>query len=221
MPSLTRRRVIAVSIPDHKELWSSSSLAGYNVGSPVIYQTRNEETYVALTHNSELLRPDNSTITTGRITMLRADEGRLLWTESEWSRDEIPTGYGPPGIASNPIAGKYVGGELNSNDIIVWTSSDKNGRGNLGYSYALQLPRGFTGSESEVDGLATIVLKKVRWTAVSRPTFSRNGTNMFFGVTGSQLRGWRDDTSFDSTAKWASDISGAESDPVAGMYQNV
>lgn len=65
---------MAVSVPDHNELWSSNSLSGGNAGSPVIYQTRNQQSYIALTHNSDVVLADNSTAKTGHFTLLRAGE---------------------------------------------------------------------------------------------------------------------------------------------------
>jgi hypothetical protein len=213
------RRVIAVSIPDFAILWSSSGLPGKANGSPVLYRNRKDGTpYVLLTHNSRLIKPDNSTITTGHITLLQAVNGHVVWTDSEWNRAELPLGYGPPGLAPNPLLGKYTGGLYNKNDLVVWTSADGDGRGGLGYMFAFQLSSIFQETDQQVSDLSTQVLKKVRWNAVTPPVFSANGTDMFVGVTGSGLRGWIGETRFDETAVWASNLVITESDPMAGTY---
>jgi hypothetical protein len=209
--------VIAVSIPEHEIIWSSAGLPGHGNGSPAIYvNQKDSKNYVVLTHNSQLVKPDNTTLTTGHITVLQTVKGHVVWTESEWSRDEIPRGYGPPGVANNPLMGKFIGGIFNGNDLAVWTSSEDEGRGKLGYTYALQFPGNFQETEDQVSALKSQILKKVRWNAVTKPVLSANGTNMFVGVTGSELRGWVDDTRFDETADWAIDLVHTAIDPLAG-----
>ena len=209
-----------MSIPQHKILWTSAGLPGTPNGSPVIYMNqKNSKPYVVVTHNSILQKPDNSSVTTGHITVLKTDEGHVLWTESEWIRDEVPKGYGPPTVSENPLFGKYLGGLTNRNDLVAWTSSEDNGRGPLGYTYAFQFPLSFEETNDQVEGLKSEVLKKVRWNAISKPALSRNGTNLFVGVTGSELRGWIGDTRFDQTADWAADlVAGASIDPTAGKF---
>lgn len=127
-----------------------------------------------------------------------------------------PRGYSPPGGVNQPLFGKYDGGLSNRNYLVAWTSSEDGGRGQLGYTYALQFPRSFAETSHQVDSLKSILLKKVRWNAVTRPVLNKNGTHMFVGVTGSELRGWVDDTRFDETASWAIDLVHTTIDPLAG-----
>ena len=197
--------MIGVSIPDHTILWDSAGLPGISAGTPAIVVNQNDsKNYVVLTHNSQIVKPDNTTVTTGHITLLQTIKGKLVWTESEWSRDEIPKGYGPLGRPNSSSAGKYSEGVENSNDLVVWTSSDDGGRGPLGYTYVFQLPQFFVDADDDqVAALRTVDLKKVRWSSITRPVFSGNGTNMYVGVTGSELRGWVGDNQFDKTANWA------------------
>jgi hypothetical protein len=216
---LTTSRVIAVSIPDHEMIWSSAGLPGISTGSPVVYVNQDDAStnYVLLTHNSELIKPDNSTLITGHVTLLQTVKGHVVWTDSEWSREEVPKGYGPPAVVANPVSGKYTGGLDNSNDLVVWTSSDEEGRGPVGFMFALQLPKNFQEKKEEVSDLRTLVLKKVRWNAIARPVMNANGTNLFVGVSGSELRGWIGSTRFDETANWELDLVDMEADPQAGM----
>jgi len=201
-------RVIAVSIPDHQELWSSPVLPGESLGSPVVYQTRSNQTYIALTHNSDMLMGQtNETVRSGHFTLLRADNGQVVWTESELTRIESPVGYGPPGIASSPVFGNYNGGLHNQNDLVAWTNSDERGRGNLGNTFAFQLPMNFLGTENEVSNLASVILKTVRWTATVQPVFGTKGRSMFIGASGNQMRGWTGNSKFEEHADWSSDLS--------------
>jgi hypothetical protein len=218
--TLLTSRVIAVSIPNHEIIWSSSGLPGISTGSPVVYVNQYDDdstNYVLITHNSQLIKPDNSTLITGHVTLLQTVKGHVVWTDSEWSREEVPKGYGPPAVAANPLSGKYTGGLDNSNDLVVWTSSDEEGRGPVGYMFALQLSKNFQEKTEEVSDLRTLVLKKVRWNAVARPVLNANGTNLFVGVSGSELRGWVGENPFDETANWELNLVDMEADPQAGM----
>lgn len=222
---LPKTRVVCVSIPEHKILWTSAGLPGTPNGSPLLYYVDEATTskdgddstgmFIVLTHNSVLIRPDNTTRTTGHLTVLDPLNGHVKWTQSEWSRDEIPKGYGPPQISHNPIlGGGNSGGHLdNKNDVIVWTSADEEGRGSNGNLYSFQMK-----SESELaagivyknttsnapnDPFEIRVLKKVRWNSIARPAMNRNGTNLFVGVTGNGVRGWNGIAKFNETANWS------------------
>lgn len=71
--------MVAVSIPENEILWSSAGLPGIANGSPVVYVNQwDSKNYVVLTHNSKLVKPDNSTLTTGHATVLRMDKGHLV-----------------------------------------------------------------------------------------------------------------------------------------------
>jgi hypothetical protein len=208
-------RVVAISLPEHKTLWSSESLPGDSMGSPVVlYESTQRIPYVAFTHNTQLLATttladDNSTTTvSGAFTLLNASNGQILWTESASSREEFPQGYGPLGVAVNPIAGNYVGGEDNDNDVVVWGAFDPTGtRQNLGSTYVFQLPPNFQGTQTDIQGLSTSILKSVRWTTMTRPVFGDQGRSMYLGVTGDQLRGWTGKNHFDEAADWQADLS--------------
>jgi outer membrane protein assembly factor BamB len=230
---LPKSRVVCVSIPEHKILWASAGLPGTPNGSPVVYhvdeattsQNKNDNEiddssgmYIVLTHNSVLIRPDNTTQATGHLTVLDPMTGHVKWTQSEWSRDEVPKGYSPPQVSRNPIlGGGNSGGSLgNKNDVIVWTSSDDEGRGRLGNLYSFQMK---SSSELEADmknenktvdeqndPFEIRVLKQVRWNSIARPTMNRDGTSLFVGVTGNAVRGWNGEAKFNETANWSTQL---------------
>lgn len=91
----------------------------------------------------------------GSFSLVMADSGRLLWTESAGESDLDPSvsnlrldtlklPYGAVGVSHFPSQGKYPGGLGNFNDIFVWSTSDEFGRAPNGYSRAFQLPRIFS-----------------------------------------------------------------------------
>lgn len=229
---LPKTRVVCVSIPDHKILWTSAGLPGTPNGSPLVYYadqtTMNgnkkedfiSDVYVILTHNSVLIRPDNTTQTSGHLTVLDSLSGHVIWTQSEWSRDEVPKGYGPSQISHVPImGGANSGGSFdNKNDVVVWTSSDQKGMGGKGIIYSFQmkspseLKAEIKNKNSTVNGQQNNdpfdirVLRKVRWNSIARPAMNRNGTNLFIAVTGNAIRGWNGIGSFNGTANWSKNL---------------
>jgi hypothetical protein len=44
------------------------------MGSPVVYQTTDQQSYIALTHNADAVLDDNSTATVGHFSLIRAGE---------------------------------------------------------------------------------------------------------------------------------------------------
>ena len=207
---------MAVSIPDHKELWSSKAFKGQNSGSPVVFKSKDQETYIALTHNSELQTVNNTVMTTGYITVLRPEDGITVWTESESSWNNQPIGYGPPQVAHNPSVRKYD----TQVDMVVWASKGEEGTGSKGNICAFQLPADFDpdqiGQQQDSLNLTSIVLKQVRWTTTLSPVFGNGGQSMFFGVTGDQLRGWVNNTPFDATATWTLNLKSPTTSDLAG-----
>ena len=167
-----------------------------------------------------MLKNDNSTQTTGHVTMLQSDTGQVVWTESEGMRAGAsnPQGYGPLAICTSPAFGNYDGGKDNSNDLVIWTSSGREGRSKNGFTYAFQLPSFYHGSSEQINALVSVQLKDVRWTAVARPTLTADGQQLFIAVTGGQLRGWTDDNAFDSTADWSAELALNSMDPMTGKY---
>lgn len=213
-----RSQVMAVSAESHELIWSSEVLPGESMGSPIIiYEQQSRKPYIALTHNTEIFLADNSTATLGSFTLLDSETGNVLWTETEpMNGEEPPKGYGPLGVASNSIYGKYIGGEDNSNDLAGWATYDKHGRRNIGTTYTFQLPQDFDENvEGALARFSTVELKKVRWTTVTRPVFGERGLSMYFGVTKDEMRGWNGNNFFDETADWSLDLSVGATDPIS------
>jgi hypothetical protein len=213
-------RVIAVSLPTHQLLWESTELSGDVQGAPVVNSNQNDprRKFVLITRNTMLTKSDNTTQSTGHITLLSVLSGSVIWTESEGNGQANVTtqGYGPLGIVSAPTSGKFAGGSENTNDVVVWASSGENGKAKTGYTYALQLPPFFHMSTSQVNALKSIRLKEVRWSSVVRPVLTSDGQELFLGVTGSQLRGWTGDIPFDATANLNAELVLNDKDPLAG-----
>ena len=156
-------RLIAISIPDHEPLWLSTDLPGVVQGTPVVNTNQNDPTrqFILISRNSQLLKNDNTTQTTGHVTMLQSDTGQVVWTESEGMRAGAsnPQGYGPLAICMSPVFGNYDGGKDNTNDLVVWTSSGREGRSKNGFTYAFQLPSFYHGSSEQINALASVQLK--------------------------------------------------------------
>ena len=209
-------RVVAISIPDHRELWSSNPLPGQNSGSPVFFKSHDQKTYIALTHNSEFQTKNNTVMTTGYITLLRAEDGNVVWTETESSWNQQPMGYGPPQVAHNPSVRKYD----TQVDIVIWASKGQEGTESNGDLCAFQLPMDFDreqlDQQQDISNLTSSVLKEVRWTTTLRPVFGDGGQSMYIGVTGDQLRGWVNNTPFDATATWSADLQRRGTEELAG-----
>jgi hypothetical protein len=230
--SLYFSRILVVSIPSHDLLWTSTNLPGTIQGTPIIDSNRIDprRKYVMLTRNTNVVSVDPNATNTGtgtggvigHLTILKATNGNVLWTQAETDIDGIEEagaqGYGPLGFADNPSMGKYSGGLQNNNDLIVWTNNAQEGRANSGFTFAFQLPPLFHESQVQVATLATVILKEVRWNAAAKPVLSTDGTQLFFGVTGSKLRAWVGDRSFDNPAVWSADLTTDAQEPDTGTW---
>jgi len=208
----TQSHVVAVSIPEHEILWSSESLPGESLGSPIVFYERTTTgrpiPYVVLTHNTPVSMSDNSTEISGVFTLLNPMNGEVVWTEYESSFEEFPKGYGPLGVSSNaPIEEE----DDNDNDFVVWGTYDKLRTNNTGNIFAFQLPTNFqptqTGGGTTIPNLTSSILKMVRWTTLTRPIFDDEISAMYFGVLGDQIRGWNGKSRFDQAADWEIDLS--------------
>ena len=266
---LPKTRVVCVSIPEHRILWTSAGLPGTPNGSPLVYHSLsstsndndddsnnndvsslssarqnggddrdiiNDDIYVVLIHNSVLVRPDNTSRTTGHITVLEPINGHVQWTQSEWSRDEIPKGYGSPAISKRPIFGGESSGGYrdNPNDVVVWTSSDQDGRGRVGNLFAFQMISSSLAAEIQstnnantndtttttttYDPFDVRVLRRVRWNSIARPVMNRNGTNLYAAVTGNAVRGWNGLAKFNETADWSKKLMPTAAGTNASSY---
>jgi hypothetical protein len=205
--------------------WQSIPLEGVIQGTPVVNTNQNhhEMKYIFVPRNTKTIKFDNSTGTSGHLTMLRAATGEVVWEQSETELQgndgfDGTLGYGPLAIAQSTNLGKYNGGENNQNDMIVWASSSDDGYGKSGYTFGFQLPSSFEQTDVQVQGLGSVVLKSVRWTTITSPTLTKNGKDLFFSVTGGELRGWVRNRSFGETANWSFKEFENNHDPEAREY---
>lgn len=199
-------RIIAVSHPNNRFLWTSESIDGKVQGSPIVTQTHPGE-YIFFTHNQMNATTGEEY---GAFSMISAADGSLLFTEiageSQWdpelnelSRVEtLRLPYSPIGVSHSPTYGRYPGGLTNTNDLFLWSTSADSGSSNNGYTRAFQLPRLFEAAFAP--GLATSFLKENRWNAIAPPALSVDGMDAVFGITGNGVRGWTSVEDFDQLA---------------------
>ena len=223
-------RVVAVTHPGNKLLWESDFIPGRIQGTPIISKngdaTGNPGRYVFFTHNQVV---DGSWV--GTFSILQADlNGGLVFSEmaGESSTDPQPENfefvntlrlpYGPLGVAHTPDQGRYPAGQNRTSDLLVWSTSDGDGRDDNGYTRAFQFPKDFqpafigkcsssltilylcsfkehlkTDFSSKTTATQeTTLLRFVDWNAIAGPVLTENGQKLVFGVRGNGIRGWTD-----------------------------
>ncbi|KAL9184851.1 hypothetical protein ACHAXT_002628 [Thalassiosira profunda] len=120
------------------------------------------------------------------------------------SRDELSIqkhSFAPVGIARRPQeGGNYNGGKDNTNDLLMWAAKNDGSVPQQGETMLFQLPIGFDQFDSSI--VATLdfevrVLESVAWTTQTRPTFSKDGQDVYFAVTGNRFTGWNQGRRFD------------------------
>jgi hypothetical protein len=155
--------VVALSMLG-EELWVSPMLEGVASGTPLASGDGN---YVFLTRN--------------------VGGGELFFTQQ--NNDQAP--FAPPGIYHSPAEGYYDGGELNTNDILVWSVRPKpdDEAVGTGMTFVFQFPITFSGKAT---GLAyTILGTEARdFQAIQKPVFTNEGRSMYWGNSRSQFRCW-------------------------------
>jgi outer membrane protein assembly factor BamB len=200
--SESESRIIAVSHPSNQMLWISVPLAGEVAGTPFVTQSPDTVgSYIYTTHNTV-----KGPTPEGLFSVMAAGDGAILLTESASSTGvaNIYT-YGPPGGSHFPSRGMYTGGENNTNDIVVWVTSDDNGLGREAFLRAFQLPMGFDPAMLD-EMLVTSQLANVAWSAVTSPTMSEDGTSLFVTARRSRVHAWVNDTLFDGQESWTADL---------------
>jgi hypothetical protein len=199
--SESESRIIVVSHPSNQVLWTSVPLAGEGAGTPFVTQSSDTVgRYIFVTHNTV-----RGSSPEGLFSVLTAGDGTVLFTEGASSTGvaNIYT-YGPPGGSHFPSRGMYTGGENNTNDIVVWVTSDSDGLGSDGYLRAFQLPMGFDPAMLD-ERLVTSQLASVTWSAVTSPTMSEDGTRLLVTARRSRVRAWVD-ALFDGPESWTADL---------------
>lgn len=134
-------------------MWVSESIPGEIQGKALSTQNGpNAGEYMFFTHNQNLMTADPF----GSFSSVLAETGALVFTEISGESQFDPEAdtlarleslrlpYGPLGVAYGPEYGRYPGGEGNSNDLFIWSTSVEDGKGPNGYTRAFQLPRLFT-----------------------------------------------------------------------------
>ena len=144
-------RIIKVRGNNHVE-WVSEAIPGAMSGKVVTTQgIVNPGTYIFFTHNQNV----TSEVPIGTFSMVLGETGDLLFSEISGTSALDPNiadvtlletwdlPYGPVGVEHNPVLGRYPGGEGNTNDLFVWSTSAGDGTRPTGYTRAFQLPRLF------------------------------------------------------------------------------
>lgn len=168
-------RVDAISLDDGSLIWSSPIVEGVCAGTPVLSSVGD---YVFFTHN-------NLGRNTGAFTILQSSNGGIFYNFT----DDQP--FSPPAIEHNPVTGNYVGGEGNTNDIVVFANtlypSETGVSAGAGF-FAFQFPRTFAGSNT---GLSVVTLsEETDWKVVVPPTITDGGRSMYWGVSRGDLLAW-------------------------------
>jgi hypothetical protein len=209
----TTSRLIAISHPYNRVLFTSPSFPGEVVGTPVV--TRSPDTrgrYIFVNTNVET--------TDGQLegffsVMLTVEDGSIHYTEGAGSvstTDRFP--YAPFAVAHKPMLGKFPYGLMDNNDIVVWGTSDQEGRGKWGYTRAFQIPENY---DPLVMSLSTVRMANVSWTTTVRPTLSNDGYEMYAVGQSSQIAGWVG-TPFSFQPSWMATLDADEVDSAARKF---
>ena len=120
--------------------------------------------------------------------------------------------FAPLGIAHRPAYGNYDSGLDNTNDVLMWGSgrgsSGGQGGATSGETLLYQLPQGFDISAAAISATVTQsfgqprVMESVAWVTSTQPTFSTNGLDVYFTISGNRLIGWNDGRKFDVVANF-------------------
>jgi hypothetical protein len=182
------------------------------MGRPIISKV-DPGAYIFFTHNQ-------ANVTTGEIvgsfSMMNGTNGSMMFTEvaGDSIHDPDPSTltlvntyrmpYSALGVSHEPEYGRYPGGESNTHDLFVWSTSELEGRGENGYTRAFQLPNLF---EPDVaPALFTYFLREVKWNALSAPALTEDGIGLVFGVSSNGIRGWTGIEHFHELANVAHDL---------------
>jgi len=176
--SLTQHSLLVLSphsqivalLPDGKPFWKSSIFDGACSGTPVVGE---DGTLVYFTRN---------TATTGSFTILSAGLNGTAY----FNNFTEPRPFAPPGIYHSPTEGYYLGGDGNSNDIVIFSNTAFYGETTVGVGslFAFQSP--LFGEPPSV----TLLNNATTWYSFSPPKITNNGYSMYIPVSRSQFRAW-------------------------------
>jgi len=201
-------RVISLGL-DGTLKWVSTPLEGAAAGSPL---ASFDGRYVFLTHNSNV----NSV---GHFSALDTlDASFLNPVFPLYSEFNKTNPFSPPGIHHNPAEGFYDGGQMNTNDIVVWAHAPNplERRVGNGMTFVFQLPLGYAAPNQQAsiarqadqdDGVTDLteqnqsdMSRKIfwiilganvkDWQSVSAPVLTNQGRSIYWSVTRSQFRAW-------------------------------
>ena len=182
------------------------------MGHPIITKVH-PGAYIFFTHNQVNVGTGE---VVGSFSMMSGADGSMMFTEvagkSIYDPDlstltfiktyRMP--YSALGVSHEPEFGHYPGGETNTHDLFVWSTSELEGRGDNGYTRAFQLPEQF--EPTFAPGLYTTFLRDVRWNARSAPAISGDGMDVVFGIRSNGVRGWTGAKDFHELANFAHDL---------------
>ena len=181
-------RIFAVDMADTEDgtvLRWVSPIPGRIAGTPAIDSSG---FYVYCVHNEEV---DAGGIV-GHFSIVNDPaEGELLYTAPSPTNDA----FAPLDIAHNPIQGNYDGGEGNTNDLLVWGSSQS------GHTYAFQMPANFRKGSKNTRLFEIVTLQEVNWATSAAPALSGEGDRLYFVTSSASVNGWVSEP-FDSEPTW-------------------
>jgi hypothetical protein len=158
------------------ELWGSAAIDGIAAGSPV---TSEDGDYVFLIINSNLGTVGNF------FVISAAGDGAVFYTQSDLTRR-----FSPLGIYHSPAEGHYMGGEENTNDMIVWSEAPKplDTAVGTGAIFGFQFPVGFNPTFQNVTYIQLGTSRDFQ--ANTAPVLTDEGRSLFWGVSRSGFRFW-------------------------------
>jgi len=187
--------------PGDDPRWISPSIEGKVSGTPIV---SSDGLFVYVNHNVNSTRIIDSS-TTGVFTIFQSGSKSSLILESMTTYGIAPGPYGPLAIARRPLAGKYQGGDLNRNDLLVWGHlhySDALDNWERGFLNLFQFSTNFDMQDASRENVRTLQL--VSWSVRHRALLSSTGLEMWIGASRSEVRGWWDpQVNFNRRSDWS------------------
>jgi hypothetical protein len=181
------RRVIALDTSGN-EIFSSASLNGVGAGSPV---TSFDGRHIYLTLNSAGKTIGHfSVLDVNGLEQDPSNPGAFLPLSPIFFATNETNPFSPIGIFKNPSEGYYDGGELNQNDMLVWsfdTAGDATAAED-GNMFGYQQPVGYA---FDGVGLEVLMLGGLReWQASTAPVLTNSGRSLYWSNSRASVRCW-------------------------------